>query len=92
MVNIWGFLVQTLEVSLVGVVILGLKLLFRDKLSARWQYGIWSVLLVGLVWPRGRTGRFVWRTSQVALQALKTITESNLASRFTQAEKVVYNT
>ena len=92
MVNIWGFLVQTLEVSLVAVVILGLKLLFRDKLSARWQYGIWSVLLVGLVWPRGCTGRFVWRTPQVALQAVKTITESSLASRFTRAEKVVYNT
>ncbi len=92
MVNIWGFLVQTLEVSLVAVVILGLKLLFRDKLSARWQYGIWSVLLVGLVRPRGCTGRFVWRTPQVALQAVKTITESSLASRFTRAEKVVYNT
>lgn len=41
--NIWGVLIQTVEVSLMATIILIIKRVLRDKLSPRWQYGIWGV-------------------------------------------------
>lgn len=35
MISIWGFLIQTIEVSLIAIVLLILKRLFQDKLSPR---------------------------------------------------------
>ena len=42
--NIWEFLYQTLNVSLVAAVLLLVKWMLLDKLSPRWQYGVWCVL------------------------------------------------
>ena len=41
MTNIWGFFEQTLTVSIVAAVLLVIKYLLIDKLSPRWQYGIY---------------------------------------------------
>ena len=46
MTDFWGFLLQTLYVSLVGGLLLVVKAIFRDKLTPKWQYGVWSVLLL----------------------------------------------
>ncbi len=51
MENIWGFLLQTLSVSVVAAILLLLKKIFEDKLSPRWQYGIWSLLALRILWP-----------------------------------------
>lgn len=56
MVNIWSFLLQTLTVSLVAVLLLIVKRIFEDKLSPRWQYGVWSVLLLRLLVPADMSG------------------------------------
>lgn len=51
MTNIWGFLLQTLSVTAVAGVLLIVKRLLEDKLSPRWQYGIWSVLALRVLVP-----------------------------------------
>lgn len=51
--NIWEFLYQTLTVSAVAAVLLLVKWLLRDKLSPRWQYGVWAVLALRAVIPAG---------------------------------------
>lgn len=51
MTNIWGFLVQTMTVSLVAALLLVVKELLADKLSPRWQYGIWGVLALRILLP-----------------------------------------
>ena len=49
MTNLWEFLLQTAYVSLVGVLLLVIKWLLRDKLSPRWQYFVWVVLAARLL-------------------------------------------
>ena len=51
--NIWELLYQTLTVSAVAAVLLLVKWLLRDKLSPRWQYGVWAVLALRAVIPAG---------------------------------------
>ena len=51
MENIWSFLLQTLSVSLIGLLLLVVKLLLRNRLSPRWQYAVWGVLAVRLMVP-----------------------------------------
>lgn len=78
MTNIWGFLIQTLEVSAAAGFLLILKELLSDKLSPRWQYGIWSVLLLKAVLPAGIFGYFLSFQLASLVQALKTMTELSL--------------
>ena len=49
MENIWMFLQQTAAASLVALFLLILQRIFLDKLSPRWQYGVWLVLLLRLL-------------------------------------------
>lgn len=51
MYNIWGFLLQTIAVSIVAAIILLLKKIFEDKLSPKWQYGIWALLAIRILVP-----------------------------------------
>ena len=51
MTNIWSFLLQTLMASVVAVILLVVKKLLEDKLSPRWQYGVWSVLVLRFLVP-----------------------------------------
>ena len=53
--NIWEFLLQTLTVSLVAAVLLIVKYLLADKLSPRWQYGVWGLLALRALIPAGMT-------------------------------------
>ena len=48
MQDIWGFLIQTLTASGAAVLLLVVKAVFRDKLSPRWQFGVWGVLALTL--------------------------------------------
>jgi len=53
MSNIWMVLQQTAAVSLVAGFLLVLQKLFEDKLSPKWRYTVWLVLLCRLVVPAG---------------------------------------
>lgn len=82
MTNIWQFLLQTAEVSLVAAILLLLKRIFQDKLSPRWQYGVWMLLVLRLAVPAGIHGRYISMHLAAAVEALKTMAESPLTSAY----------
>jgi len=92
MTNIWSFAVQTAEVSVMAAIILLLKTIMKDKLSPRWQYGVWLCLGRRILIPVGSGNRYIFRYIQVFLQACKTLSEQKLHSAFTDAGKVVHST
>lgn len=49
--SLWAFFTQTFTVSCVAALLLALKWLMEDKLSPRWQYGVWSVLALRMILP-----------------------------------------
>ena len=49
--DFWGILEYTVAVTVIGLFIWLGKLIFHDKLDARWHYFIWLVLLVRLLVP-----------------------------------------
>ena len=82
MTSIWGWLIQTIEVSVVAVMILFLKKLFQDKLPPKWQYGIWIILLLSLLLPAGMFGTSIVPTCRTYIEAIKTIVETSLQSAY----------
>ena len=85
MTDLWGFLLQTMEASWAALFLLIIKRLLSDKLSPRWQYGIWSLFFLRLLVPAGVTGRYLLTSPVVALQTLRESAESALSSRFCTA-------
>ena len=83
MTSIWGFLNQTLTVSIVAAVLLIVKELLNDKLSPRWQYGIWSILLFRMLLPVN-TKRMVFLPVSYWLESLKANVEVGLDSVYTK--------
>lgn len=49
--DVWAILEYTVAVTIVGLLIWGIKKIFHDKLDARWHYFIWLVLLVRVLVP-----------------------------------------
>lgn len=79
--NIWEFLLQTLTVTLVAAVLLIVKYLLADKLSPRWQYGIWGLLALRALIPAGMT-RQVLLPLPTWVDMCKTAAERGLASAY----------
>lgn len=78
MTDIWSFLLQTLTASGAAVLLLAVKAVLRDKLSPRWQFGMWGLLALVLLLPAGLGGRYVLVNWPLAVEALK----SALTGRF----------
>ena len=51
MTNVWTVLYFTLGITLTGLMLVVFKKIFQDKLSARWHYLVWLVLLVRAILP-----------------------------------------
>lgn len=79
--NIWEFLLQTLTVSLAAAVLLIVKYLLTDKLSPRWQYGVWGLLALRALIPAGMT-RQVLLPLPVWVDMWKTAAERGLGSAY----------
>jgi len=71
MFDIWSFLLQTLTVSGVAALILVIKTLFKDKLSPKWQFAVWSVLGVIMLLPAGMFGRYTLFRWQLIVEIVK---------------------
>ena len=71
--DLWGFLIQTLTASGAAALLLALKAVFRDKLSPRWQFGVWGVLALTLLIPAGWGGRYVLVNWPWLVETLKTL-------------------
>ncbi len=83
MTNIWDFLLQTLSVSLTAGLIWIVKAIFEDKLSPRWQYGVWSILALRLMLPVQST-RYIFPKLALWMETLKASAEKTLHSAFTE--------
>ena len=82
MVNIWEFILQTISVSLVADFLLIIKNIFKDKLTPRWQYGIWVILALRILIPV-RADKLVLLPFGVYLEMLKAFVEESLGSGYT---------
>lgn len=82
MANIWGFLYQTLNVSIVAAVLLLVKWLLRDKLSPRWQYAVWVILALRVLVPTDISRGIVPQLG-LWLETAKSAAEMQLGSAYT---------
>ena len=82
MENIWMFLQQTAAASLAALFLLILQRIFLDKLSPRWQYGVWLVLLLRLLVPAGFGGRPTVLDVTFWVETLRTRVELGLSSAY----------
>ena len=71
MFDIWSFLLQTLTVSGAAALILLIKALFKDKLTPKWQFAVWSVLGIIMLLPAGMFGRYTLFRWQLMVELLK---------------------
>lgn len=82
MENIWMVLQQTAAASLAALFLLILQRIFLDKLSPRWQYGVWFVLLLRLLVPAGFGGRPTVLDVTFWVETLRTRVELGLHSAY----------
>ncbi len=82
MTNIWEVLFHGLSVSLCAGVILLIKRVLSDKLSPRWQYSVWGILILRFLIPP-RTDYFILHPIPLWLETLKGYAESFLSSAYT---------
>lgn len=71
MTDIWGVLLQTLTASGVAMLLLVIKVLFKDKLPPKWHFCLWGVLGILLLIPAGWNGRYPLIHWQVMVEWLK---------------------
>ena len=83
MADIWAFLYQTSSLAVTALVLLVVKRLFLDKLSPRWQYGVWALLGLRALLPAGLLDRALVPGGRVALETAKTWVERGLSSALT---------
>ena len=81
--NLWSVLAQTLALSVAAAVLLAAKRLFLDKLSPRWQYGVWAILALRALLPAGLLGRTLVPGWRVVLEAARLQVELPLSSVLT---------
>lgn len=82
MENIWMVLQQTAAATLTALFLLILQRIFLDKLSPRWQYGVWLVLLLRLLVPAGFGGRPTVLDVTFWVETLRTRVELGLNSAY----------
>ena len=82
--NIWEFLVMTLTVSIASGLLLIIKTLLGDKLTPRWQYGIWSLLALRMLVPVAVSNRYILIPVPLWVETLKALCESRLSSAYAQ--------
>lgn len=83
MTNLWAFLLQTLYVTGVGLLLLAIKTLLKDKLSPRWQYAAWSVLALRILLPAYTGKYYVLLPLPLWVETAKVMVEPHWASAYT---------
>ena len=89
MSKIWEFLLQTMEITLTALLILLLKWFFQDKLSPRWQYGVWALLAAKLLVPAGLFRSYISLDLAAGLQVLMRTIECRMETQFSDVYGVI---
>ena len=71
MTDIWGFMLQTLNATGIAVLLLVIKILFKDKLPPRWHFAVWGILGIIILIPAGIGGRYTLFNWKVSIEAVK---------------------
>lgn len=79
--NIWGVLLQGITVSFTAILLLVIKRVMADKLSPRWQYGVWSVLALRILLPVSMK-RNIFGPLPFWMENWKSMVESHLSSAY----------
>ncbi len=90
MTNLWGFLLQTLSVTLVGLLLLVVKEILKDKLTPRWQYFVWSVLALRVLLPVSAGGNYALLPLPVWVETWKSLGELGLSSAYTSFYQAIH--
>ena len=85
MTNIWEFLLVTLTASLTAALLLLVKSLLADKLSPRWQYGIWGLLALRMFLPVTVSGRYIILPLPLWIETFKCAAEGSMNSAYSAA-------
>ena len=88
MKNIYSFLYFTLSLSILAGFLLILKRVLRDKLSPRWQYGVWWLLILRALFPLMGTGRELTAPALQLVELIKQLAEPSLRSVYTDFSTV----
>lgn len=83
MTNLWAFLLQTLYVAGVGLLLLAIKTLLKDKLSPRWQYAVWAVLALRILLPAYTGKYYVLLPLPLWVETAKVMVEPHWAAAYT---------
>ena len=81
MFDIWGFLLQTLNISSVAVLLLIIKALLKDKLPPKWHFSVWSILGIMILFPAGIFGRYSLFNWQTVIEFIKILVKDYSFSR-----------
>ena len=81
-------MLQTLTVSIVAVLLLIVKKLLEDKLSPRWQYGVWSILILRIILPAAQSYKNMF-SIPLWIEILKTRAEMLMNSAFSMVYEPV---
>ena len=85
MVNLWEFLFQSLTASMIAAIILIIKYIFKDKLSASWHYGVWGALALRIIVPVSGGKGYTFLPLELWIETLKGAIESGLNSSYSGA-------
>ncbi len=88
MFNLYSFLYYTVSLSVLALFLLMVKAIFLDKLSPRWQYGVWSLLALRALLPLDGMGRELTGGSLWAVETVKQLLEQHRVSAFTDLNAV----
>ncbi|MBR6528799.1 MAG: hypothetical protein IKT62_02050, partial [Firmicutes bacterium] len=88
MSTIYEVLLQTINVSAICVIILALKWLLQDKLSPKWQYGVWSVLIICILIPYSLK-TYIIPGIVVPIEILKTNIEKSISSSYIEVYEIL---
>ena len=58
--DIFEYFIQTVFAGEIGLLILLIKKIFRDKLPPVWQFGVWSILAAALIIPYSFSGTILF--------------------------------
>ena len=92
MTSIWGFVFQTIEISLLAIFLLFIKRIFQDKLSPKWQYASWIILFINFFIPTGIFNKYLIPTIAIYLETIKSIVEKGLTSNYIHPFEAIHLT